>query len=83
MRGAAKQPTGAPARALTRRKNIRLDQRKLDEARRALGAATETATIEQALDLVVFRDRAAAGMQRLLGKGGFRNVFDADADEER
>ena len=34
------------------RKNYRLDVRKLERARRALGTATETETIHRALDLV-------------------------------
>jgi hypothetical protein len=63
-----------------RRKNLRLDQRKLDQVRRILGAQTETDAIDQALDLVVFQERAAAGMARWIGRGGFRNVFEDDGE---
>ena len=35
------------------RKNVAMDQRKLDAARRALGVATETEAIDLALDFVV------------------------------
>jgi hypothetical protein len=53
--------------ALTR-KNFRLPQSKIDRARKILGAATETETIEQALDLVAFGERLAAGVDRMRGK---------------
>jgi hypothetical protein len=50
------------------RKNFRLHQSKIDEAKRLLGASTETETIEQALDLVVFGERLLAGVDRMRGK---------------
>ena len=68
------------ARPIVRRKNMRLDQRKIDAARSILGAKSETDTIEQALDLVVFQEEAATGFARLAGRGGFRNVFDGDEE---
>ena len=48
--------TTVPMRALRRRagwvrKNVVMDQRKLDVARRALGVDTETEAIDRALDL--------------------------------
>jgi predicted nucleic acid-binding protein len=51
-----------------KRKNYRLPQSKLDAARRVLGTTTETETIEQALDLVVFGDRLASGTARARGR---------------
>jgi hypothetical protein len=36
-----------------RHKHVQLDQRKLDRARRVLGARTETETLDRALNLVV------------------------------
>jgi hypothetical protein len=36
-----------------RHKHVQFDQRKLDRARRVLGARTETETVDRALDLVV------------------------------
>jgi hypothetical protein len=62
-----------------RRKNVRIDQRKLDAARRILRTTTETETIEQALDLVVLQERAGAGMARMVGRGGFRSDLDSSA----
>ena len=58
-----------------RRKNIRLDQRKLDRARRLLGAATETETIERALDLVVFRREVLDGLRQFGGRGDVRDIY--------
>lgn len=50
------------------RKNLRLNQAKLDRARQILGTATETETVEQALDLVAFRDEVISGVRRLAGR---------------
>lgn len=49
------------------RKNLRLTQAKVDRARRILGTETETETIEQALDLVAFREEVIQGVRRLAG----------------
>jgi hypothetical protein len=49
------------------RKNLRLTQEKLNRARRILGADTETDTVEQALDLVAFREEVLAGVRRMAG----------------
>lgn len=57
------------------RKNFRLSQDKLDEARRILGTRTETETVEEALDLVAFRQEAIAGIRRMGGTQSIRDVF--------
>jgi hypothetical protein len=49
------------------KKNFRLYQSKLDRAKKALGAETETETIEQALDLVIFRDELVKGARAMKG----------------
>ena len=54
-----------------KRKNIVVDQRKLDAAKTALGALTETATIDAALDLVVFRTEVFTALDRVAADGGF------------
>lgn len=54
-----------------KRKNILVDQRKLDAAKSALGALTETATIDAALDLVVFRTEVFSALDRVAADGGF------------
>src|SRR5260221_14516170 len=43
------------------RKNVVMDQRKLDVARRALGVDTETEAIDQALDFIDFGNGVAPG----------------------
>ncbi len=63
-----------PARSATvvrKRKNILVDQRKLDAAKAALGALTETAAIDAALDLVVFRAEVFSALDRVAADGGF------------
>ena len=62
----------------TRRKNLRLTQSKIDEAREVLGTATETETIEAALDLVVFRKELVEGIRAMRG-AALEDVFGADA----
>ena len=64
-----------PASSGKVRKNLRLTQAKLDRARRILHAETETETVEQALDLVVFRREALAGVRRLAGSRSWRDVL--------
>lgn len=56
------------------RKNLRLTQTKLDRARRLLGTETETETVEQALDLVAFREEVIAGVRRLAGSRSLRGA---------
>ena len=63
-----------PARrtpVVRKRKNILVDQRKLDAAKSALGALTETATIDAALDLVVFRTEVFRALDRLASDDAF------------
>lgn len=58
------------------RKNVVMDQRKLDVARRALGVETETEAIDQALDLVAFREELAKGFAAVRRSGGVENVLE-------
>lgn len=57
-----------------RRKNMLMDQRKLTAAKAALGAATETAAVDAALDLVVFRAEVFRGLDLLAAAGGLGTV---------
>lgn len=50
---------------MPRRKNLRLHQSKIDRARKILGTATETETIEQALDLIVLRNNLVRGVRAM------------------
>ena len=58
------------------RKNVAMDQRKLDAARRALGVETETEAIDLALDFVAFRREVAQGIAAMRGVGGIDDVFE-------
>lgn len=71
--------TRSAKKPLLRRKNLILDQGKIDRAKKTLGAATETETITRALDAVAdlaqFRAEVDAGLSELLGRGGFEDTF--------
>jgi hypothetical protein len=62
-----------------KRKNLILDQGKIDRAKEVLGVATETEAITRALDavndLAVFREEVDGGLDKLVGKGGFSDHF--------
>lgn len=72
-RDSAPRRRGRPARGWVR-KNIHIDQRKLDVARRALGAKSETETVDAALDAIAFRKELADGVRRLRLAGGLEDV---------
>jgi hypothetical protein len=58
-----------------RHKHVKLDQRKIDKARRVLGAKTEQETLERALDMVLAEDRIVRVLRRGKAVGGFDDVF--------
>lgn len=64
-----------------RRKNIFIDQRRIDRAKALLHADTETETIDRALALVedfaAFQAEVDRGLADLIGKGGFVDRFTA------
>lgn len=66
----------AGGRAAWVRKNVVMDQRKLDIVRRALGVDTETEAIDQALDFVAFREELAKGFSAVRRNGGVDDVFE-------
>jgi hypothetical protein len=51
-----------------------MDQRKLDAAKAALGADSETATVDAALDLVIFRAEVFKGLDALAAVGGLASI---------
>jgi hypothetical protein len=65
---------GRPARGWVR-KNMQMDQRKLDAARAVLGTATETDTVDAALDAVAFRHELIAGIRKVRVAGGIRDIY--------
>jgi hypothetical protein len=57
-----------------KRKNMLMDQRKLDIAKATLGADTETAAVDAALDLVVFRAEVFQALDQLAAAGGLATI---------
>jgi hypothetical protein len=57
-----------------KRKNMLMDQRKLTAAKVALGTDTETAAVDAALDLVVFRTEVFRGLDELAAAGGVASI---------
>ncbi len=76
VRRAATHAAAPPA--VWKRKNVLVDQRKLDRAKALLGAPTETAAIDTALDLVAFRGEVLQGLARLRAAGGLRDVYEGE-----
>ena len=66
-------------RTSLRRKNLILNQDKIDRAREIFGVTTDTEAIDLALDvandLALFRAEVDTGLKNLLGKGGFTDHF--------
>lgn len=64
-----------------RRKNLFIDQRRIDRVRELLHAETETETIDRALalaeDFAAFQAEVDSGLSDLIGKGGFVDRFAA------
>ena len=77
-RTSGRGPTRAQApRAGWVRKNVIMDQRKLDAAKRALGVDTETEAIDLALDFVAFRREVAKGIAMMRRIGGVEDLFES------
>ena len=64
----------AKTRRVMKRKNMLMDQRKLDVAKATLGADTETAAVDAALDLVVFRSEVFQALDQLAAAGGLAAI---------
>lgn len=60
---------------MVRHKHLKLDQSKIDRAKKLLGAATEQETIERALDLVLAEAPILQAHKRARGVGGVEDVF--------
>ena len=58
-----------------RHKHVRIDQRKLDRARRILEAETETETLDRALGVVVAEAEIDAVLRRVRARAGLEKVF--------
>ena len=69
-----------------RRKNIFIDQERIDRVKELLGTDTETETIDRALaiveDMEQFKAEVLGGLEKMVGKGGFVDYFsDHEQDE--
>src|SRR5262249_45354447 len=71
-----RQQRGSSRRTGWVRKNVVMDQRKLDIARRALGVDTETETIDKALHLIAFREELAKGFAAVRRSGAVEDVVE-------
>jgi hypothetical protein len=58
-----------------RHKHVRIDQTKLDKAKKVLKLHTETEVLDRALALVVAEGKIDGVLKAGGGKGGFRRVF--------
>ena len=58
-----------------RHKHVRIDQAKLEKARKVLGARTETEALDRALTLVVTEGQIDAALRAVGGKGKLKKTF--------
>ena len=58
-----------------RHKHVRIDQAKLDKARRVFAAATETEALDRALTLVVSEATIDEALRQVAGKGRLKKIF--------
>jgi hypothetical protein len=63
------------AATLVRHKHVRIDQTKLDRAKKVLGANTETEALDRALTVVVSEAEIDAVLWRAGGKTNLKKVF--------
>jgi hypothetical protein len=63
------------ATASVRHKHIRIDQAKLDKARKVLAAATETEALDRALTLVVSEADIDTALRQVAAKGRLKKLF--------
>jgi hypothetical protein len=78
----AKKKAGKAARVSEKvAKSYRLSPRRISAAQKILGTPNATATIEEALDLVVFREDLLRGIRGLRRVGPIEEVFPDDSLE--
>ena len=72
--GARSTRIGRPPRGWVR-KNLYIDQRKLDAARKILGVTTETEAVDAALDAIALRQELSNGIRRTRAAGGLKDIY--------
>jgi len=80
MSATKRRSTGKRAKSRVRRKNLNIDQAKLDRVRELLDAASETDAIDQALSMLLLREELIEGIERIAGTGGVDDVFSSDRE---
>ena len=63
------------ATSVLRHKHVRIDQSKLDRAKKVLAASTDTEALDRALTLVVTEADIDATLRSVGGKGRLKKVF--------
>jgi len=63
------------ATSLLRHKHVRIDQVKLEKAKKVLQASTDTEALDRALTLVVTEGEIDATLRALRGRGKLKKVF--------
>ena len=58
-----------------RHKHLKLDQSKIDKARRLFGVKTEQETVERALDMVIAEEPILRAHRKIKGTGGLSDTF--------
>jgi hypothetical protein len=66
---------GSSVNMAVRHKHLKLEQTKLDRAKRLLGVKTEQETVERALDVLLGEEPILRAHRRVKGAGGFVDVF--------
>jgi hypothetical protein len=59
-------------------KHVKVRRDRLDEARSILGTSTDEETVDQALDLLMFRREVSDGIRRISGSNGIRDIYVED-----
>lgn len=78
MLGTTSTPTVRKRRSTSRglvRKNMVMDQEKLDVVKKHLGVATETEAVDKALDLVAFQAEVLGGLEAAAALGPIEDVY--------
>ena len=58
-----------------RHKHVRIDQAKLEKAKRVLDVVTDTEALDRALSIVVAEGEIDEALQAIGGKGSLKKVF--------
>jgi hypothetical protein len=80
MARTAKRPKRHGRESWIRRKNVNIDQSKLDRVKELLDADSETEAIDQALSMLLLREELVKGIEKIEGTGGVTNYFEDDAE---